>query len=287
MTQPETVTRYNGRQLADQAGSCMVLKAFLKKQALRTSSLSAATSYAEAAAMVDAYLNALCDVHRDGGLLDQRDTLRAECERLKMQVDSSVAPEELRQWQAECERLRAENQRLHKYFVEGPRAPERYDRTLLTKAGCWEEGWTAGARVAAYTADKRVQAFRKALEELLGHWYHQRVVDDTDDDQKTGRRPCPMAVTPTIADVRRWRAVLAGGEAATLPPKRVTRCLGCHKNVDERDCGCPAGTYETEEAASPQKDVGWFQRQAERIKKDVAELPSWMRPGAATQEGKP
>lgn len=67
-------------------------------------------------------------------------TLRAEHDRLTDQLAGMVAPEELRQWKAECERLRAEI--------------------------AWRKGETAKLRLDLEDRESQVQALQQALESI-------------------------------------------------------------------------------------------------------------------------
>lgn len=55
---------YTETEMIQQREQCMTVKAFLKKRAMATNDLRTATTYAETAALVDAYLEALEAVQR-------------------------------------------------------------------------------------------------------------------------------------------------------------------------------------------------------------------------------
>ena len=57
----------------------------------------------------------------------------------------------------------------------------------------------------------REQALHDALREILALFPSNDLIDKLDDDEMSGRRLCHMWTnqTPAMADVRRWRAVLA------------------------------------------------------------------------------
>lgn len=194
---------------------------------------------------------------------DAGETLRELAERMRSDgprykshdlgfVDS-VGVNTVEDWADELEQaaatLRAEHDRLVKDLAECYRLtgadPDGNDDRALAPLAVVEvrrlRDEEAQASMHADDLAKQVRALRQALEEILGHWYHQRVIDATDDDQKTGRRPCPLVVTPTIADVRRWRAALAlPGEAAQQPAGSFGYCATCYHPLD-RCSHCEAG----------------------------------------------
>lgn len=203
--------RWSGQELADQAGACMVLKAFLKKQALRTSNLRTATSYAEAAAIIDAYLEALTAVQGPGGLLEELATLRAE-----------------------HDRLRAENERQAEEIA---RLREQLTRAMLDHSASigW---WEAETRRQAKAAESQVQALQQALEKLI-----EQLATEAERMQKLSTEPEDgedMAAGAYI-NAQHWLhrilhpAALAPGEAA--PKARDAGVLECDQ------CGAKPDTW--------------------------------------------
>lgn len=73
----------------------------------------------------------------------------------------------------------------------------------------WAESERAELSTRLEVAEAQRDALRGAMTDILGHWYHERVLRDGD---QTGVRPCPMKTVPKTSDVLRWAALLSSQE---------------------------------------------------------------------------
>lgn len=70
----------------------------------------------------------------------------------------------------------------------------------------------ARLRALIEAAEAREKKLREALEVALECFPSQHVLDALDTADGAGRRPAPLARTPTTAELRHWRAALGQEE---------------------------------------------------------------------------